>query len=220
MTDRTQDRHDPHDRHDPLDPIRPLRDFVVGMTRLVERTADEPTLLAQGRELLAALIADDRWLPEAFAQAEPGTYRQYLLHCDPLERFSVVSFVWGPGARTPVHDHTVWGLVGLMRGAELCREYARQGTGPVVEHGGEHRLEPGMIEAVSPTVGDWHVVANAVPDATSVSIHVYGANIGAVRRHSVDAASGEVRDFVSGYSASATPNLWDRSASVRAAAGR
>jgi predicted metal-dependent enzyme (double-stranded beta helix superfamily) len=205
---------------DPLDPIRPLRDFVVGMTRLVERTQDEPTLIARGTELLSALIADGSWLPESCAQAVPGGYRQYLLHCDPLERFSVVSFVWGPGARTPVHDHTVWGLVGMMRGAELCREYAPQGGSRVVEHGGEHLLEPGMVEAVSPTVGDWHVVANAVPDAASISIHVYGANIGAVRRHMVDPATGHIIDFISGYSSAATPNLWDRSASVRAAAAR
>jgi len=203
-----------------LDPIRPLRDFVVGMTRLVERTNDEPTLLAEGRTLLSALIADDGWLPQACTRSEPGAYRQYLLHCDPLERFSVVSFVWGPGAVTPVHDHTVWGLVGMLRGAERCTEYAPESPQRIVARGVAHVLEPGMIEAVSPTVGDWHVVANALPDAASISIHVYGANIGAVRRHAVDAATGEIRDFVSGYSSAEVPNLWDRSAAVRAAAAR
>jgi predicted metal-dependent enzyme (double-stranded beta helix superfamily) len=201
------------------DPIAPLREFVVGMTGLVERTRDEPTLLAEGRELLAALIADDAWLPEAFAQPDPATYRQYLLYCDPLERFSVVSFVWEPGHRTPIHDHTVWGLVGVLRGAELCREYAPQGD-RIVARGLEHTMTRGMIEAVSPTVGDWHVVANALSDRTSVSIHVYGANIGAVRRHMVDAESGAIRDFVSGYSSALLPNLWDRSAAVRAGAAR
>lgn len=210
----------PTDRHDPLDPLRPLRDFVVGMTRLVDRTDHEPTLLAEGRALLKALIADDRWLPDAFAQAEAGGYRQYLLHCDPLERFSVVSFVWGAGARTPVHDHTVWGLVGMLRGAESCREYAPEGTDRVVDRGHEHVMQPGMIEAVSPTIGDWHVVANALPDRSSISIHVYGGNIGAVRRHRVDPQSGAILDFVSGYSSPATPNLWDRSAAVIAAASR
>jgi predicted metal-dependent enzyme (double-stranded beta helix superfamily) len=208
----------PPDRHDPLDPLRPLREFVVGMTRLVARTAEERTILAEGRALLASLIADDRWLPEAFAQAEAGVYRQYLLHCDPLERFSVVSFCWGPGARTPVHDHTVWGLVGVMRGAEHCHEYAPESGGRVIDRGTGHRMEPGAIEAVSPTLGDWHVVSNAMPDRTSVSIHVYGGNIGAVRRHMVDPQTGEIRDFISGYSAPAVPNLWDRSAAVRAAA--
>jgi predicted metal-dependent enzyme (double-stranded beta helix superfamily) len=198
--------------------MRPLRAFVVGMTRLVERTSEERTLLAEGRGLLTGLIADDRWLPDAYAQADPGAYRQYLLHCDPLERFSVVSFCWGPGARTPVHDHTVWGLVGVLRGAESCREYAPDGAGGVRDLGREHRMAPGAIEAVSPTVGDWHVVANADPERTSVSIHVYGGNIGAVRRHMLDPQTGAVRDFISGYTAPATPNLWDRAASVRASA--
>lgn len=204
-------------RHDPLDPIAPLRHFVAEVTRLVDRTQDEPTLLRQTRVLLADLIADDRWLPDACAQSERGAYRQYLLHCDPLERFSVVSFVWGPGARTPVHDHTVWGLVGILRGAERCREYAVRDGQRVEACGHEHVMQTGMIEAVSPTVGDWHVVSNELSDQASVSIHVYGGNIGAVRRHRVD-ESGRIVDFISGYSSTSTPNLWDRSASVRAQA--
>jgi predicted metal-dependent enzyme (double-stranded beta helix superfamily) len=210
---------------DPHDPIAPLRHFVQQMTALVSQTQDEPTLLARGRELLSALIADDRWLPEACAQAQDGAYRQYLLHCDPLERFSVVSFVWGPGARTPIHNHTVWGLIGMLRGAELCREYepqgiatsGPQGAGAVVPQGLEHTLRQGMIEAVSPTVGDWHVVANALPDRPSISVHVYGGNIGAVRRSVYDEASGEMREFISGYTSAQVPNLWDRSASLKAA---
>lgn len=198
------------------DPIAPLRDFVVAMTRLVGRAEDEPTLLREGRALLTGLIARDDWLPEACSKPRADRYAQYLLHCDPLERFSVVSFAWGPGARTPVHDHTVWGLVGILRGAESCREYAPDGPTRVVDGGREHRMDPGAIEAVSPTVGDWHVVSNAMPDRTSVSIHVYGANIGAVRRHMID-AQGAVADFVSGYSVPSVPNLWDRAPSVRAA---
>ena len=43
---------------------------------------------------LGALVARDDWLPEPFAQSDPAAYRQYLLYCDPLERFSAVSFVW------------------------------------------------------------------------------------------------------------------------------
>lgn len=197
------------------DRIAPLREFVKAMTRLVDRTDDEAALIIGARPLLAALIADDAWLPDACAKPDPQFYRQYLLHCDPLERFSVVSFVWGPGQKTPIHDHTVWGLVGMLRGAERCRLYARTGDGQVQAIGEEKVLEPGDIEAVSPTVGDIHTVANALADAPSISIHVYGANIGAVRRHVFDAATGAVKDFVSGYSAATVPNLWDRSSVVR-----
>jgi predicted metal-dependent enzyme (double-stranded beta helix superfamily) len=199
------------------DRIAPLRDFVRAMTRLVDRTDDEPALLAGARPLLAALIADDAWLPEACTTPDPQFYRQYLLHCDPLERFSVVSFVWGPGQKTPVHDHTVWGLVGMLRGAERCRRYDRKADGTLRPIGEEQVLKPGEIEAVSPRVGDIHTVANALADRPSISIHVYGANIGAVRRHVFDPATGAAKDFVSGYSAATVPNLWDRSAVVRAA---
>ncbi len=196
--------------------IAPLREFVQAMTRLVDRTDDEAALLAGARPLLARLIADDTWLPEDCTKPDPQFYRQYLLHCDPQERFSVVSFVWGPGQKTPIHDHTVWGLVGMLRGAERCRLYARAADGQLRAIGEEKVLEPGDIEAVSPTVGDIHTVANALADAPSISIHVYGANIGAVRRHVFDAATGAAKDFVSGYSSASVPNLWDRSATVRA----
>jgi predicted metal-dependent enzyme (double-stranded beta helix superfamily) len=191
------------------DPIAPLRDFVVAMTRLVGRAEDEPTLLREGRALLSGLIARDDWLPEACSTPRADRYAQYLLHCDPLERFSIVSFVWGPGHRTPVHDHTVWGLVGQLRGAERCEEVRLDGGQPLVT-GQAHVMRPGDIEAVSPTVGDWHRVSSARADGPSVSIHLYGANIGAVRRHRLD-GEGRIIDFVSGYDAATVPNLWDRS---------
>jgi 3-mercaptopropionate dioxygenase len=195
------------------DRIAPLRRFVVDMTQLVSASDDEPTLLDEGRSLLAHLLASDDWLPAAFAAPRQDRYAQYLLHADPLERFSVVSFVWGPGQRTPVHDHTVWGLVGVMQGAERCEEY-RLERGQPRSTGQQHLMQAGDIEAVSPTVGDWHRVSSARSDGASISIHVYGGNIGAVRRHRLDDA-GVVRDFVSGYDNEVTPNLWDRSEAVR-----
>ncbi|HMA90469.1 MAG TPA: cysteine dioxygenase, partial [Burkholderiales bacterium] len=197
--------------------IARFRKFVQDMTRLVERHgADEPLMLDEGARLLRELVTHDDWLPEDFARPSPDSYRQYLLHCDPLERFCVVSFVWGPGQKTPIHDHTVWGLVGMMRGAERCRRYERAAGGSMRAVGEERVLAPGEIDAVSPTVGDIHTVANALGDQPSISIHVYGANIGAVRRHVFDAATGAAKDFVSGYSIAMVPNLWDRSAAVRA----
>jgi predicted metal-dependent enzyme (double-stranded beta helix superfamily) len=104
----------------------------------------------------------------------------------------------------------------MLRGAERCRRYERAADGTLRALGEEQVLEPGEIEAVSPAVGDIHTVANALADAPSVSIHVYGANIGAVRRHVFDAATGVAKDFVSGYSLATVPNLWDLSAAARA----
>jgi predicted metal-dependent enzyme (double-stranded beta helix superfamily) len=197
--------------------IEHLRRFVQDMTQAVGKCgSDEPAMLCAGTELLAGLIARDDWLPDEFARPGPDAYRQNLLYCDPLERFSVVSFVWGPGHATPVHDHTVWGLVGVLRGAEKCEEFERAGDGNPMRKTGEHLIQPGGIDPVSPTVGDIHTVSNALADRPSVSIHVYGANIGAVKRHIYVRETGAVKTFVSGYSNSVVPNLWDRSAEVRA----
>ncbi len=129
------------------DTIAPLREFVVAMTALVGTTNDEPALLADGRGHLARLIGIDTWLPAAYAAPRADRYAQYLLHCDPLERFSVVSFVWGPGHATPVHNHTVWGLVGVLRGAEACEEYTVRDGQPEAT-GKQHVMRPGAIEAV------------------------------------------------------------------------
>ncbi|MEK7428561.1 MAG: cysteine dioxygenase [Pseudomonadota bacterium] len=189
-----------------------LRNFIADIATLLDATADEALILETGGNLLAQLTAHDDWLPDAFAQPNPERYTQYLLHCDSLQRFSVVSFVWGPGQSTPVHDHTVWGLVGVLRGAERSQAYRREGSS-FAPHGPEHRLEAGEVEAVSPTIGDIHKVSNAFDDRTSISIHVYGANIGAVRRATYDEA-GRPKPFISGYSNTLLPNLWDASKSL------
>jgi predicted metal-dependent enzyme (double-stranded beta helix superfamily) len=196
--------------------LQRFRDFIARFTALAAaHGGDEARIFAEGEPLLRELISHDDWLPDECAAPSSESYRQYLLHCDPLERFSVVSFVWGPGQRTPIHDHTVWGMVGVMRGAELCQEYAAPVRGHALKPQGEHRVAPGDVDRVSPTIGDVHVVANALADRPSVSIHVYGANIGAVRRHVFDPATGEARDFVSGYHNTAVPNFWDRADEVR-----
>lgn len=187
-----------------------LREFVGSMSELVESAASESDLLREGSRLLRELIRTDDWLPECYAEPSADGYRQYLLHCDSRERFSVVSFVWGPGQKSPIHDHTVWGIVGILRGAELEQSYSRAGDGSLVAEGVPERLERGEVTAVSPAIGDFHRVSNALDDAPSVSIHVYGANIGAVRR-SVYETNGASKIFVSGYSNAELPNLWDRS---------
>ena len=177
-----------------------LRDFVHSFTQLIEQARDdERRIFADGKNLLAELVCHDDWLPEDFAQPNPERYQQYLLYCDPMERFSVVSFVWAPGQTTPIHDHTVWGMVGVMRGAEVCEEFDLEPEGGLRPRGA-HQLPAGGIDLVSPRVGDIHRVSNAFADRISISIHVYGANIGAVERHVYDLESGLMKTFVSGYS--------------------
>jgi predicted metal-dependent enzyme (double-stranded beta helix superfamily)/rhodanese-related sulfurtransferase len=176
----------------------PFADLVAGFDALLGATDNEIEILAAGTRLLAELVAKDDWLPETFARPDPARYTQFLLYRDPGQRFSVVSFVWGPGQKTPIHDHTVWGLVGVLRGAEFSQKL-RLTRGELQPVGEIDRLEPGHVDAVSPRIGDIHQVSNAFDDRVSVSIHVYGADIGKVARH-VYSPDGNIKTFVSGYS--------------------
>ncbi|NIW25120.1 MAG: cysteine dioxygenase [Gammaproteobacteria bacterium] len=148
---------------------------------------------------MRTLVAKDDWLEPEFAEPHPKYYQQYLLYADPVDRFSVVSFVWGPGQHTPIHDHTVWGVIGMLRGAELTQNYEISGDGTPNPVAAEIELSPGDVEFVSPTIGDVHRVRNALDDRASISIHAYGANIGKVKRHVFPPEGGAPKEFVSGY---------------------
>ena len=187
-----------------------LKVFVEQFTQLADQQLPEAEILQQGSVLLKSLVINDDWLPEEYAQPHPKFYQQYLLYADPASRFSVVSFVWGPGQTTPIHDHTVWGMIGMLRGSEFSQNYEFAEDGKLLPVGDPVYLHPADIEFVSPRVGDLHKVSNTLADDVSISIHVYGANIGAVRR-SVYFEDGSAKSFISGYSNTALPNVWDLS---------
>ncbi len=185
----------------------PLRRFVVALTEAIDTGDTEEGYPAPLPDLLAQLVSEDEWLPETFAQPDSETYRQYLLYCDPLERFSVVSFVWAAGQRTPIHDHTVWGAIGQLRGTEVSTPYTVRNKGQLVS-GNPETTRPGDVVAFTPAGGDVHQVVNPGP-GDAISIHVYGANIGRITRSVFDPQTGSASPFVSGYSSRVIPNIWE-----------
>ena len=108
-----------------------LRGFIGALAELLDQQLEEPAILDRGAQLLGDLVSHDDWLSDEFAQPSPERYQQYVLHVDSAQRFSVLSFVWGPGQETPVHDHRVWGLIGMLRGGEDAQGVRRdQGGAP------------------------------------------------------------------------------------------
>ena len=98
--------------------LEKLRHFIHEVDRLHREHHQTAPLLDAVAPRRAALVRDDDWLPEEYTLPHPHHYQQYLLHADSGERFSSVSFVWGPGQATPIHDHRVWGAIGMLRGAD------------------------------------------------------------------------------------------------------
>ena len=156
-----------------------LLTFVKELATLLEGKPSEEIVFSKGKKLLENLIQVDDWLPEEFCKPHPQYYQQYLLYADPLDRFSVVSFVWGPGQKTPLHNHTVWGMIGQLRGQERSADYYQQADGSY-KAGESFLCQPGQVATVSPKTHDIHV----------------------------DPITGAEKLFVSGYANSVTPNLW------------
>jgi 3-mercaptopropionate dioxygenase len=189
--------------------ISRLRDFAAAMTRLIEQQGElEEWVLSPAQHLLSDLVTHDDWLPDLFAMPAEEGYRQYLLYGDPLNRFSLVSAVWKPGQQTNVNDQCMWGLIGVLRGALDAVPYRLNPETDELVAGRGTRLMPGTMMALSPKSGDIHTISNAVLDGITVSIHLYGGNIGITQRNQFDLETGQAHPFVSGYSSPLAPNLW------------
>lgn len=186
--------------------ISRFRRFVTRIGLAADACASGTGLPAGVEAALGELVASDDWLPDAFAVPGTDRYRQYLLHCDSAERFSIVSFVWAAGQETPIHDHTVWGAVGQLRGSEISTPYTRTANGALTRQR-ECASREGHVFAFTPEEGDIHSVANPGP-GIAISIHIYGANIGRVTRSTFDPVSGDPSPFVSGYDNDVLPNIW------------
>lgn len=187
---------------------QPLRKFVNDVTGALDAGLRGNEMLSPAVEAMRGLVADPGWLPEEYAQCSESAYNQYLLYCDPQERFSVVSFVWGPGQRTPVHDHTVWGVIGQLIGSETSISYERDPGGRLVQVGDPHRMRQGEVATVSPDEIDVHLVSNPSATEKAISIHAYGANIGKVKRNTYDINTGKSSVFVSSYTNEISPDIW------------
>lgn len=185
-----------------------LRGFIAEVRAELARQPDVPAALDALRPRFAALLADQTWLPDAYAQPDAasgmgGGIATWLLFRAADRSLSLFSLVVPPGAATPVHDHLAWGFVGLHRGTQDETVYRRvdDGADPqraVLEVAAVSALRPGDIYTLLPPEGDIHAVTTTSP-AASISIHLLANDTGCVVRHAFDPARAAVRAFRSGY---------------------
>lgn len=163
-----------------------LTEPMVGLVRAVRRVVSEQTEPARVAERVAGELAsrldDPNLLRPVQRAASESSYRQHVLHVEEDGSFSVVSLVWLPGQSTPVHDHVAWCVTGVHRGRELEQRFrhvpAQGDEGAYLVKADRTTNETGSVAALSPP-GDIHRVENPGPE-TAVSLHVYGADIGAL----------------------------------------
>ena len=178
-----------------------VRAFVAAVRERIEGAASPREACAAIEPLFTELLSDRDWLPGRYRAPAPesgmgGGIGQWLLFRGADRSLSLFSLVVPPGAKTPVHDHLAWGLVGLYDGNQ-DEEFYRPGAG-TLELTRRRPLSPGDFYALLPPRDDVHRV-RTTSNVTSVSIHLLANDTGCVLRHTYDETTGEARPFRSGY---------------------
>ena len=178
-----------------------VRSFVEAVRAAIGASASAEEAIERIRPGFADLLADPDWLPMGYQEPAAdsgmgGGIGQWLLYRAGDGSLSLFSLVVPAGARTPVHDHLAWGLVGLYRGAQEEDIFAlKDGAMRLTER---RALRAGDFYALIPPRDDIHRVRTTSAE-TSVSIHLLTNDTGCVWRHAYDPVSGAQRPFRSGY---------------------
>ena len=178
-----------------------LQTFIDDVERVVGSTDDEHEITERIAKRLSELLAGGYRLPPEVTQPSPERHVTYPLYIAPDDSWSLASVVWNVGHRTPVHSHETWGVAGIYSGIEHEVRYLKPvapTAGAPLTPAGEELWRPGQVTVCCTTDDDVHAVA-AVGDEPTVGIHVYGGNIGTIRRRSYSPVTGEASWFVSGW---------------------
>ncbi len=156
-------------------------------------------------EGVEGLIAQQNWLPESYCKPRPdASYSQYPLYIDPNGAFCVTVVAFGPSIETSVHNHCVWGVIGVYQGEEWEHRYHRESYW---NEANRFRLTevdcakagPGQVSGFTAPNQDIHSIQTSLTG--SVSIHVYGADIVKIPRLNFDLNTGQASPVYSCYTA-------------------
>ncbi len=178
-----------------------LISLIDDVENIVAAGGGEQAVTTQVAASLELALADGLDLPAGFMAANPERYVMYPLYVAPDGAFSIAAAVWNVGQSTPIHDHQTWGVVGIHSGVEGEERFEppEEGVAPVFVD--TESWKPGQVTICCTTDRDLHRVTCA-SEIPCVGIHIYGADIGTLRRKAYDEATGDVRWFVSEW---ATP---------------
>jgi predicted metal-dependent enzyme (double-stranded beta helix superfamily) len=183
-----------------------LTAFIDEVERIAQAGRDQQQIVGRLEPLVREFVAGDSgWLRDEYRRPPAGKtgvaagYGQYCLYRR-ADRLSIVVFCWGAGEGTPIHDHLAWGVLGFIDGSERETRYRRldDGGDPDVarlEQTVVVLTERGQTSHIMTPARDIHRVENP-GDAPSVSLHIYGCDIGTQRRRMYDPKTGRVTWYV------------------------
>jgi len=119
-------------------------------------------------------------LPERFRRPIPDCYARRLLHRAPDLAYTMVVMTWGPGQRTPLHDHAgMWCVECVLEGRLDVTQYELTD-----QRDGRYRFDQkATVQAGIGQAGclippyEYHVLGNGLSDSATITLHVYGGEM-------------------------------------------
>ncbi|MCC6671162.1 MAG: cysteine dioxygenase family protein [Planctomycetes bacterium] len=158
-----------------------LTEYIRDLEALHDRCAAMPVKVREVSTLTHRLAGSRGWLQPQFRQPNKDSYARYLLHRDRLNRFVVLSLVWLPGQATPIHDHSCWGVMGMVAGELTVVNYDRldDGSRPgyaELQEADTEVARPGVVSHVLPPYRELHWIGNRGSEV-AISLHIYGRDL-------------------------------------------
>ena len=124
------------------------------------------------RDIVEEAVSDPQAIIDALGEpAEAGVQK---LYCS--DDLTIMNVIWAPHMTVTPHEHRMWAVIGVYRGAEDNIFWRRLDDGAEaagVEAAGAMALRDGDVVALGPDVV--HSVTNPT-DAMTGAIHVYGGD--------------------------------------------
>lgn len=119
-------------------------------------------------------------LPDRFHRCCEDSYARRLLHRSEELGYTVVVMTWGPGQQTALHDHAgIWCVECVIEGELDVAQYdlvEESESGCRFDKVSQVRAGVGNAGCLIPPF-EYHVLANALPDRKSMTVHVYGGEM-------------------------------------------
>ena len=161
-----------------------LSEFV----EMCRSSLDRPDAAEAVAEAMRPLLDDPESLSAEVESLRPPGGGPAVIHRS--DDLTVLGLAVPAGFVSPIHDHTIWAVVGIYAGDEDNVFYRRDDDG--VSETGRAVLASGEVLALPPDAV--HRIANSGDD-TMLALHVYGGDLFATHRSQWDDETGEQRPF-------------------------
>lgn len=133
------------------------------------------------RNVLCQLVEDKALaLPDCVYDCPGDHYGRRLIHKDSRRGYTVMAMTWGPGQKTPIHDHSgMWCVEAVWKGEIEVTQYeltATEGERYCLEPRTTMRAGVGSAGSLIPP-HEYHTIANPSARETAVTIHIYAGEM-------------------------------------------